>query len=178
MHDYFVQYGEVIDVVVMAAGTGKTRRSRGFGFVTFASPESVEAVGQKRYHWIGDRSVEVKRAVSREAMQQATPNSTLADVEKVVDTWQAPVAAVGLPAESVASWPTSPYYDQNSGYMYPGGWMARPQPYGNASLGMVPHVPAGVPIYFGQAAPTYVPIAPSAHSPTMHAMPVMGAYIM
>lgn len=182
VHDYFAKYGEIVDVVVMATGTGKTRHSRGFGFVTFALPESVEAVSQQRYHRIGDRSVEVKRALSRKECA-AVPSAK--DADKLVNTagkWHPPAPAVGLPMQATCpSWPSGgvSFYDPGSGYVY-GGWIANntmannTMAYSCASMNMVPQVPAGVPIYFGQAPPTYSP----PHSPIMQAIPTMGGYVM
>ena len=40
LRSYFGQYGEIVDAVVMK--DGDTKRSRGFGFVTFKDPQSVD----------------------------------------------------------------------------------------------------------------------------------------
>ena len=43
-----------------------TKRSRGFGFVTYATVEEVDAAMNARPHKVDGRVVEPKRAVSRE----------------------------------------------------------------------------------------------------------------
>ncbi len=43
-----------------------TKRSRGFGFVTYSSVDEVDAAMDARPHKVDGRAVEPKRAVSRE----------------------------------------------------------------------------------------------------------------
>lgn len=43
-----------------------SKRSRGFGFVTYANTEEVDAAMNARPHRVDGRMVEPKRAVSRE----------------------------------------------------------------------------------------------------------------
>lgn len=43
-----------------------TKRSRGFGFVTYSSVQEVDAAMSARPHKVDGRVVEPKRAVSRE----------------------------------------------------------------------------------------------------------------
>ena len=43
-----------------------TKRSRGFGFVTYATVEEVDAAMNARPHKVDGRVVEPKRAVSKE----------------------------------------------------------------------------------------------------------------
>jgi len=61
---HFGQFGDLVDVVVMHdPGVGKPR---GFGFVTFADPESALSVmATGRYHNVDGRAVEVKLAIPR-----------------------------------------------------------------------------------------------------------------
>lgn len=63
LSDYFSKYGEVAQTVVMRDKT--TGRPRGFGFVIFSDPSSLDAVLQDK-HTIDGRVVEAKRALSRE----------------------------------------------------------------------------------------------------------------
>lgn len=63
--NYFEQFGEITDVVVMHDSL--TQRPRGFGFITFDSEESVENVMRKSFHELGGKQAEVKRAVPKEA---------------------------------------------------------------------------------------------------------------
>jgi len=64
LRDYFANFGKVDQVQVMY--NRETNKSRGFGFVTFESEETVEVVlREKRMHEIDSKSVEVKRAVPK-----------------------------------------------------------------------------------------------------------------
>lgn len=62
---YFQQFGNITDVVVMY--DNGTQRPRGFGFITFDSEEAVENVLRKSFHELHEKLVEVKRAVPKEA---------------------------------------------------------------------------------------------------------------
>ncbi|KAH3679203.1 hypothetical protein WICPIJ_008703, partial [Wickerhamomyces pijperi] len=65
---FFSQFGEIIDAQLMLdKDTGK---SRGFGFVTFDSPEAVDKVCVGRYLEFNGRQIEVKRAEPRGPQQQ------------------------------------------------------------------------------------------------------------
>uniref|UniRef100_G3NKW0 Heterogeneous nuclear ribonucleoprotein A3 n=1 Tax=Gasterosteus aculeatus TaxID=69293 RepID=G3NKW0_GASAC len=61
---HFEQWGTLTDCVVMRDPNSK--RSRGFGFVTYAGVEEVDEAMQARPHKVDGRVVEPKRAVSRE----------------------------------------------------------------------------------------------------------------
>uniref|UniRef100_A0A673BT88 Heterogeneous nuclear ribonucleoprotein A1-like n=1 Tax=Sphaeramia orbicularis TaxID=375764 RepID=A0A673BT88_9TELE len=61
---HFEQWGSLTDCVVMRDPTSK--RSRGFGFVTYSSVNEVDAAMSARPHKVDGRVVEPKRAVSRE----------------------------------------------------------------------------------------------------------------
>jgi heterogeneous nuclear ribonucleoprotein A1/A3 len=64
LREYFGQWGTLVDVVVMK--DRHTNRSRGFGFVTYSSPEMVDAAQSNRPHDLDGRTVESKRAMPRE----------------------------------------------------------------------------------------------------------------
>ncbi|CAM9535046.1 unnamed protein product [Lampetra planeri] len=64
LRQYFEQWGILTDCVVMK--DTQSKRSRGFGFVTFSSMSEVDAAMSGRPHKIDGRMVEPKRAVSRE----------------------------------------------------------------------------------------------------------------
>ncbi|WCJ24091.1 RNA-binding (RRM/RBD/RNP motifs) family protein [Euphorbia peplus] len=66
LKDYFGQYGDVLQAVVMRDKT--TGRPRGFGFVVFADPPVLDRVLQDK-HTIDGRTVEAKKALSREEQQ-------------------------------------------------------------------------------------------------------------
>jgi len=64
LKEYFSKYGEIIDGVVMKDSASK--RSRGFGFVTFNDPKQLDAAMAARPHTIDGKVVEPKRAVPKE----------------------------------------------------------------------------------------------------------------
>ncbi|KAF4799223.1 Heterogeneous nuclear ribonucleoproteins A2/B1 [Turdus rufiventris] len=64
LRSYYEQWGKLTDCVVMRDPASK--RSRGFGFVTFSSMAEVDAAMAARPHTIDGRVVEPKRAVARE----------------------------------------------------------------------------------------------------------------
>ncbi|GIY25296.1 hypothetical protein CDAR_244031 [Caerostris darwini] len=61
---HFEQWGEIVDCVVMR--DPHTRRSRGFGFVTYKRAHMVDDAQAARPHEVDGREVEPKRAVPRE----------------------------------------------------------------------------------------------------------------
>lgn len=61
---FFEQWGEIVDVVVMKDPV--TKRSRGFGFITYSESKMVDDAMANRPHNIDGRVVETKRAVPRE----------------------------------------------------------------------------------------------------------------
>ncbi|XP_068394266.1 heterogeneous nuclear ribonucleoprotein A1-like [Eschrichtius robustus] len=64
LRSHFEQWGTLTDCVVMR--DPNTKRSRGFGFVTYAIAEEVDMAMNARPHKVDGRVVEPKRAVSRE----------------------------------------------------------------------------------------------------------------
>ncbi|WOL12935.1 heterogeneous nuclear ribonucleoprotein 1 [Canna indica] len=66
LKDHFASYGEVLDAIVMRDKA--TGRPRGFGFVVFSDPSVLDRVLQDK-HTIDGRTVEAKRALSREEQQ-------------------------------------------------------------------------------------------------------------
>ncbi|XP_062322556.1 heterogeneous nuclear ribonucleoprotein A1a isoform X3 [Osmerus eperlanus] len=64
LRDHFERWGSLTDCVVMKDPVSK--RSRGFGFVTYSSVDEVDAAMEARPHKVDGRQVEPKRAVSRE----------------------------------------------------------------------------------------------------------------
>ncbi|XP_050205990.1 heterogeneous nuclear ribonucleoprotein 1-like [Mercurialis annua] len=69
LRDHFNQYGDVSQVVIMRDKT--TGRPRGFGFVVFSDPSVLDRVLQDQ-HSIDGRTVEAKRALSREEQQTSS----------------------------------------------------------------------------------------------------------
>ncbi|KAJ7345605.1 hypothetical protein JRQ81_001555 [Phrynocephalus forsythii] len=64
LREHFEKWGTLTDCVVMR--DPQTKRSRGFGFVTYSCVEEVDAAMAARPHKVDGRVVEPKRAVSRE----------------------------------------------------------------------------------------------------------------
>ena len=64
LREFFQEFGEIVDCVVMR--DGKTRKSRGFGFVTFSQSSSVDKALDSKPHVITGREVDSKRAVPKE----------------------------------------------------------------------------------------------------------------
>ncbi|KAL0604614.1 Heterogeneous nuclear ribonucleoprotein A1 [Plecturocebus cupreus] len=68
LRSHFEQWGTLMDYVGMR--DPNTKRSRGFGFVTYATVEEVDAAMNARPHKVDGRVVQPKRAVSREDSQR------------------------------------------------------------------------------------------------------------
>ncbi|GMH28539.1 hypothetical protein Nepgr_030382 [Nepenthes gracilis] len=69
LKEHFGQFGDVLQAVIMRDKV--TGRPRGFGFVVFADPLMADRVLQDK-HTIDGRTVEVKRALSREEQQNSS----------------------------------------------------------------------------------------------------------
>ncbi|XP_063498137.1 heterogeneous nuclear ribonucleoprotein A1-like [Symphalangus syndactylus] len=75
LRSHFEQWGTLTDCVVMR--DPNTKRSRGFGFVTYATVEEVDAAMNARPHKVDGRVVEPKRAISREDSQRPDAHLTV-----------------------------------------------------------------------------------------------------
>lgn len=64
LRSHFGEWGEIVDCVVMREAQSK--RSRGFGFVTYKESAMVDDAQANRPHKIDNREVESKRAMPRE----------------------------------------------------------------------------------------------------------------
>ncbi|XP_071621588.1 RNA-binding protein Musashi homolog 2 isoform X6 [Heliangelus exortis] len=65
LRDYFSKFGEIRECMVMRDPT--TKRSRGFGFVTFADPASVDKVLAQPHHELDSKTIDPKVAFPRRA---------------------------------------------------------------------------------------------------------------
>ncbi|CAI9725022.1 nuclear ribonucleoprotein s A2 B1 isoform X4 [Octopus vulgaris] len=63
MKEYFEPWGDVVDCVVMR--DPNTKKSRGFGFITYKTEEQVDKAQCNRPHNIDNKEVETKRAMPR-----------------------------------------------------------------------------------------------------------------
>ncbi|KAK1334969.1 hypothetical protein QTO34_004543 [Cnephaeus nilssonii] len=72
---HFEPWGSLTDCVVI--GDPNTTRSRGFGFVTYATVEEVDAAMNTRPHTVDGRVVEPQRAVSRADSQRPGAHLTV-----------------------------------------------------------------------------------------------------
>jgi heterogeneous nuclear ribonucleoprotein A1/A3 len=75
LREYFEHWGEVVDSVVMR--DPHTKRSRGFGFITYKEMEMVDEAQKARPHRIDHRDVEVKRAMPREEADRPESHLTV-----------------------------------------------------------------------------------------------------
>uniref|UniRef100_A0A1I8HA24 RRM domain-containing protein n=1 Tax=Macrostomum lignano TaxID=282301 RepID=A0A1I8HA24_9PLAT len=55
LHQYFIKFGEIKEYMIMKDPISK--RSRGFGFVTFADPGSVDRVLESAPHFLESKKV-------------------------------------------------------------------------------------------------------------------------
>ncbi|KAK2762806.1 hypothetical protein FQN54_000981 [Arachnomyces sp. PD_36] len=69
LKDYFSQFGEVQECTVMRDGT--TGRSRGFGFLTFRDPKTVNTVMVKE-HYLDGKIIDPKRAIPRDEQERTS----------------------------------------------------------------------------------------------------------
>ncbi|XP_048268570.1 RNA-binding protein Musashi homolog Rbp6 isoform X3 [Bombus terrestris] len=63
LREYFTKYGDITEVMIMKDPT--TRRSRGFGFITFADPASVDKVLAQGNHELDGKKIDPKVAFPR-----------------------------------------------------------------------------------------------------------------
>ncbi|TRY68899.1 hypothetical protein TCAL_06836 [Tigriopus californicus] len=75
LKDYFSQFGQIVDSVVMKFRD--TKRSRGFGFVTYATAAMVDECQAQRPHTLDGTKIEVKRATPREEVDRGDDGQTV-----------------------------------------------------------------------------------------------------
>lgn len=78
LKQHFERFGDVIDCVVMREPQSK--RSRGFGFVIYASSLMVDKAQNARPHEVDGREVQSKRAISREVSKTLATTSSGTDI--------------------------------------------------------------------------------------------------
>ncbi|CAH0552628.1 unnamed protein product [Brassicogethes aeneus] len=72
---HFEAWGEIVDVVVMK--DPNTKRSRGFGFITYSKAYMVDDAQNARPHRVDGRVVEPKRAVPRQEIGRPESGATV-----------------------------------------------------------------------------------------------------
>ncbi|XP_053947319.1 heterogeneous nuclear ribonucleoprotein 87F-like [Anastrepha ludens] len=72
---HFEKWGNIVDVVVMK--DPKTKRSRGFGFITYSQSYMIDNAQNARPHKIDGRTVEPKRAVPRQDIDSPNAGATV-----------------------------------------------------------------------------------------------------
>lgn len=78
LRHFYEQWGNVTDCIVMRDGA--TKRSRGFGFVTYAEAEMVDACMAARPHVIDGKQVDPKRAMPREESNKSESHVSIKKV--------------------------------------------------------------------------------------------------
>ncbi|CAB1352779.1 unnamed protein product [Coregonus sp. 'balchen'] len=73
LRDYFSKFGEIRECMVMRDPT--TKRSRGFGFVTFADAASVDKVLAQPHHELDSKTIDPKVAFPRRAQPKLEKSS-------------------------------------------------------------------------------------------------------
>jgi len=122
---HFAQFGNIVNAVIMM--DSQSRRSRGFGFVTYDSESVVDNV-LARTHVLNGKSVELKRAIPKEKI--------------------APVPVPGGPVDYGYGDPYAAYaypspYPPTTYAGYPGYEYPRPETYGrDGGYGARPPAPA------------------------------------
>jgi RNA recognition motif-containing protein len=72
LRDFYGTYGDIVDCIVMKDGA--TKKSRGFGFVTYSSKAGVDEAMKNRPHTIDGKTVDPKRAVPRDQSSRGEAN--------------------------------------------------------------------------------------------------------
>jgi RNA recognition motif-containing protein len=72
LRQFYSQFGELVDCIVMRDPA--TKKSRGFGFVSFATQEEVDRAMAARPHVIDNKTVDPKRAVPRDQSAKGEHN--------------------------------------------------------------------------------------------------------
>jgi len=81
LHDYYEQWGELVDSVVMQDKL--TAKSRGFGFVTYRFGDALEKAMSDRPHEIDGKRVDPKRAIPKEMGKDSGKMDAYMSVRKI-----------------------------------------------------------------------------------------------
>lgn len=72
LREFYGKFGTIVDCVVMRDGA--TKKSRGFGFVSYSSKSEVDSAMSNRPHVIDGKTVDPKRAVPRDQSTRGEAN--------------------------------------------------------------------------------------------------------
>ncbi|KAI6190788.1 Heterogeneous ribonuclear particle protein [Aphelenchoides bicaudatus] len=72
LKEFYGKYGTILDSVVMRDGA--TKKSRGFGFITYSAKTEVDSAMSSRPHVIDGKTVDPKRAVPRDQSSRGEAN--------------------------------------------------------------------------------------------------------
>jgi len=81
LHEYYEQWGELVDSVVMQDKL--TSKSRGFGFVTYRRGDGLEKAMADRPHEIDGKRVDPKRAIPKEMGKESGKMDAYMSVRKI-----------------------------------------------------------------------------------------------
>eukprot|EP00039_Didymoeca_costata_P025818 m.14339 g.14339 ORF g.14339 m.14339 type:complete len:538 (+) comp5066_c0_seq1:1455-3068(+) len=89
LKEFFSSFGVVEDIILMV--DHDTKRSRGFGFVKFTSEDPVQKLVNLRFVEINSKSVEIKVALPKQAMNNAPRGRNSNRAEMLSQNRQAPI---------------------------------------------------------------------------------------
>merc|ERR1711981_1271985 len=73
MKEYFSKYGEIVDANVPF--DARTKLSKGFGFIVFQRPETLDIIMKEKIHRLDGRMMELKRAIRKEEANNPAANA-------------------------------------------------------------------------------------------------------
>lgn len=140
--EYFEKFGKVEDAVVMY--DQHNRRPRGFGFITFAEEEAVEAVFAKGViQTIHEKEIEIKRAIPRDSGVLPSPKTLYRSPQDRHYGFRTPGSATG---KGHGFRPDYAHMGAHMMGMHPiRGIDGGPNPMSNETMGMTQGVVTGIP---------------------------------
>lgn len=97
--EFFAKYGNIIDAQLML--DKDTGRSRGYGFITYDSPEAVDRVASNKYLEFKGRNIEIKRATPRHGGRGGDNNDNSNSNDHQQSNQAGPMAGAANPAQGM-----------------------------------------------------------------------------